>query len=226
MSLATTTILLAAAYLTGRPFVRTLILRRYVEQDLADYYRGMRSYRHELLLARNKLGEVDLMNDALEKAYVEACRLVLETTSWDDVVKSDQIAIKALDETIGMMMGLEPGPQLDVMQKVVCALYNTDLDLVSTRRLLARDIPKLNDAPVRRVPFFQRIFRLPTYPLTETIPDAIDRAEKYPFLSGMRMYVIRSDMTIAGPMRAYVKPPRAYKQQPRIGGRIRSVYDA
>jgi hypothetical protein len=159
----------AATYLTARPFVKLRFLKKDIEDDLGDYFRGVTSFRQPLLDIMLVLKENGLLDDEMRNRLATAYQSLLMIDSWDDVARSDRLAVEAFDEAV---LALDASDIKHCATRYLNArvqFNTTDEKLIKTRRLLHRDLPVLNGSFVHKCKPLARLMKVSTYPISEPI---------------------------------------------------------
>lgn len=159
----------AAAYLTARPFVKIRFLKKDVEDDLADYYRGVVRFKQPLLDIMLVLQENCLLDDARREGLTDAYRSLISIDSWDDVARADRLACEAFDEAVLTLNASDVKHYANRYEDAQIDFNMIDEKLLETRRLLHRDIPILNGSFVHKSKFLSRLMKIPTYPMSEPV---------------------------------------------------------
>ena len=180
----------AAVYLAARPFVKIRFLKKDVEDDLRDYYRSVRDLHHPVLRMMQVLRDNERLTDDRQERFSIAYRSIVNIRTWDDVALADRLSTDAMDEAIATLERVGVAHDKRKYDEV-CYRYNDTQDaLTGTRRLLFRDIPKLNRSFVHWFPWLAVLMKIPRYPMSETIPWNPGRVARGPRLE--TLYCMRS----------------------------------
>ena len=159
----------AAAYFTARPFVKLRFLKKDIEDDLGDYYRGVNSFGQPLLDIMLVLQKNGLFDGARREGLEVAYRALVSIESWDDVARADRLVVEAFDEAVRVLNESGVEHCAECYRSARIRFNTTDEKMIETRRLLHRDIPILNRSFVHKSRFLARLVRVPTYPMSEPI---------------------------------------------------------
>lgn len=159
---------LVALYLIARPFYLIARLRKDVEDDLGDYYRGVQAFRWPLYSLIDVLRTNDVLTPDRHERLAEAIVLIEKATNWDRVALADRNAVETIEETLNYLdtLQFEGGNKHEAAKQ---HFYEIDHGLLDTRRLLHRDIPILNASFIHRLTVLRKIMRIPTYPMRQPI---------------------------------------------------------
>ncbi|MCS4089333.1 hypothetical protein [Rhizobium sp. BK176] len=169
MSFVTFASFAAAAYLTARPFYKIRRLKIDVEDDLRDYFWGVVEFKQPLLDIMLVLQENGLFDDARRERLYTVYRSLISMESWDDIARADRLVVEAFDEMVGLLKASDLKSQTDRFKKAQERFNTNDEKMIETRRLLHRDIPRLNGSFVHKSKFLTKLLRIPTYPMTEPV---------------------------------------------------------
>jgi hypothetical protein len=170
----------AVAYITARPFVKLHFLKKDIEDDLRDYFRGVTSFGEPLLDIMLVLQENGLLDEQWRNAINAKYRCLLAIESWDDVARADRLVVEAFEEAVETLKSLEVVHQARRFENAQIRFNTIDEKLIRTRRLLHRDIPVLNGSFIHKFRFLCRFTKIPTYPMCEPIQWYEDRKPTQP----------------------------------------------
>lgn len=178
MSIIAYLITAAAAYALGRPFVLVTKLKKDIADDLRDYYRDVSSLKLILSELLPVLAENGLLEAGRRRVIMDAYDALSRLNEWDDVARADRLAVQAIDEAMAVLSEVqEPALKTD-LDYIVHTFYRLDNRLIDTRYLLHRDIPVLNRSLIHRSSLLARLFKIPTYELSEPIQWSEAREKK------------------------------------------------
>lgn len=166
MSFIVSASLAAAVYLTARPFVRLRFLKKDVEDDLRDYYRWVDSLRSPLVDIMLVLRENRLLDEERHERFATAYASVKNVVTWDDVALADRLVVEAMDDAFRILDATENKFQADLYREAKMQFNTTDENLINVRRLLHRDIPRLNGSFIHKIGLLRRLMKVPTYPMS------------------------------------------------------------
>lgn len=169
MSFITFASFAAAAYLTARPFYKIRRLKIDVEDDLRDYFWGVVEFKQPLLDIMLVLQENGLFDDDRRERLFALYRSLLSMESWDDIARTDRLLVEAFDEMVGLLTDVELKTQADRFHDARVRFNTNDEKLIETRRLLHRDIPRLNGSFVHKSRLLTKLLQIPTYPMSEPV---------------------------------------------------------
>jgi hypothetical protein len=179
MSIATAAFIIAA-YLAVRPFANVRFPKKDVEDDLRDYYRWVCAQRSPLKAIMLVLDESGVSDRELRDRLSEACEKIRGIKTWDDVALADRLVVQAMDDAIAVLDDIQQGERDHLYRDAKTSFNTTDEKLIGVRRMLDRDIPKLNGSFVHRFGFLARWLKIPTYPILEPIQWYPERAPRDP----------------------------------------------
>jgi hypothetical protein len=159
----------AVAYLTARPFYKIRRLKIDVEDDLRDYYRRVAAFRQPLLDVMLVLQENGLLDDERRERLYAAYRSLISMDSWDDVARADRFVVEAFDEAVRILKSSDVKNHARRFHNAQESFNTIDEKMIETRRLLHRDIPRLNGSFVHKSRCLTKLLQIPTCPMSEPV---------------------------------------------------------
>lgn len=180
MSFIAFALMVASVYLTARPFVKIWFLKKDVEDDFRDYFQWVYSLRLPLLDILLVLKENDLLGEEWHERFATAYISVKNVATWDDVAQADRLIVEAMDDAFRILDATEIKFKADLYRKAKLKFNTTDEKLINVRRLLHRDIPRLNGSFIHKFGFLRRLIKVPTYQMSLPVQWYAEREPGHP----------------------------------------------